>query len=235
MPINLPVLDVARSSSRASTARAAINCNSLSVTSASIGPFTAMLVARVGLHSDIVTIADEYLARLDAQLRKSQQMSNLALLGTGHRLVVVSLLLAAKYSLDVPPNNAYWAALTGITLKELGALELEVLQRLNYNLYVDLSAITTRSLPLVFHPNPIPISPAPPALSPVFSLSLGSPEPDLDPALLIDARSRLPSAVVPLSRKRRAHLPSNSLPWFPDAPASSSPRPMKRQRPLSRT
>jgi hypothetical protein len=54
-----------------------------------------------------------------------------------HRVIITSLMVAAKYHDDLFYNNAYFAKLGGIPLSELNMLEVEFLQMLNFSMFVD--------------------------------------------------------------------------------------------------
>jgi hypothetical protein len=54
-----------------------------------------------------------------------------------HRVIITSLMVAAKYHDDLFYNNAYFAKLGGISLSELNMLEVEFLQMLNFSMFVD--------------------------------------------------------------------------------------------------
>jgi hypothetical protein len=53
-----------------------------------------------------------------------------------HRLLITNMMIAAKYHDDLFYNNAYYAKLGGLSLPELNLLELEVLETLNYSMFV---------------------------------------------------------------------------------------------------
>lgn len=53
-----------------------------------------------------------------------------------HRLLVTSLLVAAKFLDDAYFNNAYYAKVGGVTTSEMNRLELEFLFRLDFKLHV---------------------------------------------------------------------------------------------------
>jgi hypothetical protein len=55
---------------------------------------------------------------------------------TIHRVIAASLVLACKYQSDFIPKNDWIAKVAGMTNKELNVLEVELLDRLNANLYV---------------------------------------------------------------------------------------------------
>ena len=55
-----------------------------------------------------------------------------------HRLLLTSLVCSSKYFEDVPiGNNACWARIGGISLKEMNHLERSFLKRIDYRMFVD--------------------------------------------------------------------------------------------------
>ncbi|KAI3678927.1 hypothetical protein L6452_38231 [Arctium lappa] len=56
-----------------------------------------------------------------------------------HRLLITSIMLAAKFIDDVFFNNAYYAKVGGVTTSELNRLEMEFLFGIDFRLYVSLS------------------------------------------------------------------------------------------------
>ena len=54
-----------------------------------------------------------------------------------HRILITSIMLAAKFLDDLFYNNAFYAKLGGITLSEINSLEIELLKLLRFSLYVD--------------------------------------------------------------------------------------------------
>lgn len=59
-----------------------------------------------------------------------------------HRILVTTLLLAAKFIEDVPAGNEFFANASGIPLKTLFDLELEFLALLNYNSFISADEIS---------------------------------------------------------------------------------------------
>lgn len=59
-----------------------------------------------------------------------------------HRLIITSVLIAAKARDDTYYSNSYYASIGGITTKELNRLELMLLDMLQYNLFVTLEVFT---------------------------------------------------------------------------------------------
>lgn len=53
-----------------------------------------------------------------------------------HRLLVTSVMLAAKFHDDLFYNNAYYSKLGGLSLQELNLLEIDMLNQLNFSLYI---------------------------------------------------------------------------------------------------
>ncbi|KAJ9473250.1 Cyclin-U4-1 [Diplonema papillatum] len=54
-----------------------------------------------------------------------------------HRLLLVALVLAAKFRDDVYYSNKYYASVGGVTAAEMNALEISALADLDWELYVD--------------------------------------------------------------------------------------------------
>lgn len=65
-----------------------------------------------------------------------------------HRLLITSVLLAAKFLDDVYYSNAFYANVGGITTAELNMLEIELLKRLDYRLHVHPEALEQAALAL---------------------------------------------------------------------------------------
>merc|ERR1712070_314531 len=53
-----------------------------------------------------------------------------------HRILITSIMIAAKYNDDIFYNNTFYAKIGGLPVSELNALEVEVLRFLNFKLYV---------------------------------------------------------------------------------------------------
>ncbi len=53
-----------------------------------------------------------------------------------HRLLFSSILIGIKYNEDQYYDNTYYSQIAGVTTKELGILEAELLEIIDYNLYV---------------------------------------------------------------------------------------------------
>lgn len=64
-------------------------------------------------------------------LRKSANSFNY------NRLLITGIMLAAKFYDDQYYNNEYYSRVGGITKKEINELEIEFLNYINFNLYVD--------------------------------------------------------------------------------------------------
>merc|ERR1712151_1484941 len=54
-----------------------------------------------------------------------------------HRVVISSVLLAAKFFDDAYYNNAYYAKVGGVLLSEMNSLEVEFLFRISFSLHVN--------------------------------------------------------------------------------------------------
>jgi len=65
------------------------------------------------------------------------QMNNFALTSLNvHRVIITSVMLAAKFFDDQYFNNAYYAKVGGVPVGEMNILEVELLFRLNFSLHV---------------------------------------------------------------------------------------------------
>jgi len=53
-----------------------------------------------------------------------------------HRILITSIMIAAKYNDDILYNNTFYAKIGGLPVSELNALEVELLRFLNFKLYV---------------------------------------------------------------------------------------------------
>ena len=56
--------------------------------------------------------------------------------GSVHRVVLASVVLASKFCDDKYKKNSFYALVGGVTREEMNALEVELLERLEYRLYV---------------------------------------------------------------------------------------------------
>lgn len=66
------------------------------------------------------------------------QLNNFALTSLNvHRVIITSIMLAAKYFDDQYFNNAYYAKVGGVPVNEMNLLEVELLFRLNFSLFVN--------------------------------------------------------------------------------------------------
>lgn len=58
---------------------------------------------------------------------------------TVHRLLLASLIVAAKFLDDTVASNRTWAYAGGLSVKELNSLEIRFLELISFDLYVELS------------------------------------------------------------------------------------------------
>jgi len=68
-----------------------------------------------------------------------------------HRLVISSVMLAAKFFDDQYFNNAHYARVGGVSCKEMNQLEIEFLFMMNFDLFVDNELYTTYDKCLLIH------------------------------------------------------------------------------------
>ena len=60
-----------------------------------------------------------------------------------HKLLFAAIVLAIKYNEDEIYKNEYYASIAGVDVKELNAMESELLFKLNYELFVDSAVFMT--------------------------------------------------------------------------------------------
>jgi len=60
-----------------------------------------------------------------------------------HRLIITSIMLAAKFFDDQYFNNAYFGKVGGVSCKEINLLEIEFVFMINFNLYVETDLFET--------------------------------------------------------------------------------------------
>jgi len=68
-----------------------------------------------------------------------------------HRLVITSIMVAAKFFDDQYFNNAYFSKVGGVSCKEINTLESEFLFMLNFNLFVESNLYQTYNQRLMSH------------------------------------------------------------------------------------
>lgn len=68
-----------------------------------------------------------------------------------HRVIITSVLLAAKFFDDAYYNNAYYAKVGGVLVSEMNRLEVEFLFRINFSLYVNPELYRKYNAELVAH------------------------------------------------------------------------------------
>lgn len=86
-----------------------------------------------------------------------------------HRVVITSVLLAAKFFDDAYYNNAYYAKVGGVMVSEMNGLEVDFLFRINFSLHVTPEVYDKYRAELVLHSNSVMVPP--PTLSPVLEAS----------------------------------------------------------------
>lgn len=87
-----------------------------------------------------------------------------------HRVVITSVLLAAKFFDDAYYNNAYYAKVGGVLVSEMNGLEVDFLFRINFSLHVAPDVFDKYRVELVMHSASIPAM-----LSPVLESQPASP------------------------------------------------------------
>jgi len=71
-----------------------------------------------------------------------------------HRLIITSIMLAAKFFDDQYFNNAYFGKVGGVSCKEINLLEIEFVFMINFNLYVETEMYETYNKRLMSHAQP---------------------------------------------------------------------------------
>jgi len=71
-----------------------------------------------------------------------------------HRLIITSIMLAAKFFDDQYFNNAYFGKVGGVSCKEINLLEIEFVFMINFNLYVESKMFEMYNKRLMGHAQP---------------------------------------------------------------------------------
>jgi len=71
-----------------------------------------------------------------------------------HRLIITSIMLAAKFFDDQYFNNAYFGKVGGVSCKEINLLEIEFVFMINFNLYVESKMFEMYNKRLLCHVQP---------------------------------------------------------------------------------
>eukprot|EP01135_Chromosphaera_perkinsii_P011262 Nk52_evm43s2367 gene=Nk52_evmTU43s2367 len=106
------------------------NDSSNSIKSIQLGHIIRTTMVKAGTCSNCLLLALFYLQKLKARFPFTGQD------GCGQRFFLAALLLAGKFLHDEAYNNNAWSKITGIPLKSISAMELEMLKGLKFNLYV---------------------------------------------------------------------------------------------------
>jgi len=101
-----------------------------------------------GCSSECYIIALVYVDTI-IQRKKSFVISSLNI----HRLLITSIMLAAKFYDDIYYNNAYYAKIGGTPCNEINNLELEFLFMINFTLNVPLDVFERYKAELAVHAN----------------------------------------------------------------------------------
>eukprot|EP00298_Acanthocystis_sp_HF-20_P009578 c18389_g1_i3.p1 GENE.c18389_g1_i3~~c18389_g1_i3.p1 ORF type:complete len:147 (+),score=20.65 c18389_g1_i3:80-520(+) len=68
-----------------------------------------------------------------------------------HRVLITSVMIAAKFYDDVYYNNSFYARVGGVSVKELNNLEVEFLFMINFSLYISAEEYERYRLELTSH------------------------------------------------------------------------------------
>jgi hypothetical protein len=103
-----------------------------------------------------------------------------------HRVVITSVLLAAKFFDDAYYNNAYYAKVGGVMVSEINGLEVDFLFRINFSLHVAPEVFDKYRAELVMHSSSVTV---PPPLSPVMEATHSPPLASVSPRCGVSASS----------------------------------------------
>ncbi|GLJ31983.1 hypothetical protein SUGI_0643730 [Cryptomeria japonica] len=101
----------------------------------SIEEFLERIFKYVRCSPSVFVVAYAYIDRLIYYHSKTFRVTSLNV----HRLLITSVMIAAKFLDDVNYNNAYYAEIGGMKTREINTLELEFLFKLNFKLHVTVS------------------------------------------------------------------------------------------------
>jgi len=71
-----------------------------------------------------------------------------------HRIIITSIMVAAKFFDDQYSNNAYFGKVGGVSCKEINLLEIEFIFMINFNFYVEPKMFETYTKRLICHVQP---------------------------------------------------------------------------------
>jgi len=115
-----------------------------------------------------------------------------------HRVVITSIMLAAKFFDDQYYNNAYYAKVGGVLVSEMNSLEVEFLFRLNFSLHVTPDVFGKYHAELVAHA----VSTSPVASPPILPISGASLTQSVHPTVVS------PVEVTPESKSEETVFPT---------------------------
>jgi len=129
------VLDkLVRSNDGSSKAQKITKFHALRPPSISIKDYLDRILKYSACSSECFVLALVYIDRLIQQTGFVVSSLNI------HRVVITSVMLAAKFFDDHYYNNAYYAKIGGVPCTEMNSLELEMLFQINFSLHVDTDA-----------------------------------------------------------------------------------------------
>lgn len=149
------------------------------------------------------------------------QMNNFALTGLNvHRVIITSIMLAAKFFDDQYFNNAYYAKVGGVPVSEMNSLEVELLFRLNFSLHVTTDAFRKYKMELCHHATVNLCTCAPEQPGELAQAPAAARRP-ADAAVAPQAPTVQPYPPVPVQTAAPAAVPHQ-----PSPPSAVAPQPM---------
>ena len=102
------------------------SCYHINGNTLSIEDYIKRLITSLDISKNLIIVSLIYIDRLKIKFNYDN----------GHKLVLISLLIANKFLEDDNMNNNYWANCGGISLNYINKLEIKFLKRINYILYI---------------------------------------------------------------------------------------------------
>jgi len=137
-----------------------------------------------------------------------------------HRLLITSVMLAAKFFDDHYFNNAFFARIGGVSREEMNQLELEFLFMIGFSLTVDEQEYQAYNHEIDVHAGALRAKAATPAVSPI-SLSDGAASPPSSaPVAVMQFSSQMaaaPTLTYPQTMAQQQPYSNNGMDWDSDA------------------
>lgn len=102
------------------------SCYHINGNTLSIEDYIKRLITSLDISKNLIIVSLIYIDRLKIKFNYDN----------GHKLILISLLIANKFLEDDNMNNNYWAACGGISLNHINKLEIKFIKKINYMLYI---------------------------------------------------------------------------------------------------